>query len=148
MWSFMSFLVNFWLGLGNPRHIATKSQHLWAVPRQIRFWSFFKKVGIGSDLPPLGQIPNFYRKFVLKAPLIVLHRYKFVDKLRQKCTDRHLWVPWWLQSKVKDAIYHGSHNHTKLSTTVVIPSGWDMLLRGFVANMCLCLKNIDPEPST
>ena len=35
---FGDFLVFFWLGLGTPRHIATKSQHLWAVPRQIKFW--------------------------------------------------------------------------------------------------------------
>ena len=32
----MAFLVIFWLGLGNHRHIATKSQ-------QIRFWSILKK---------------------------------------------------------------------------------------------------------
>ena len=67
----MSFLVNFWLGLGNPRHIATKSQHLWAVPRQIRFWSILKKSWDWVRPPPpsLGQIPNFYRKFVLHASL-------------------------------------------------------------------------------
>ena len=35
MWFFMSCLVIFWLGLGNPCHIATKSQNLWTVPRQI-----------------------------------------------------------------------------------------------------------------
>ena len=36
------------MGLGNPRHIATKSQHLWAVPRQIEFWS----IGPNSQLLP------------------------------------------------------------------------------------------------
>ena len=67
----MSFLVIFWLGLGNPCHIATKSQHLWAVPRKIKFWSILKKSWDWVRPPPpsLGQIPNFYRKFVLKAPL-------------------------------------------------------------------------------
>ena len=71
MWSFMSFLVNFWLGLGNPRHIATKSQHLWTVPRQIRFWSILKKSWDWVRPPPpsLGQNPNFYQKFVLEASL-------------------------------------------------------------------------------
>ena len=62
----------FWLGLGNPRHIATKSQHLWAVPRQIRFWSFLKKSWDWVRPPPppsLGQNPNFDRKFVSGAPL-------------------------------------------------------------------------------
>ena len=61
--------VNF--AFGNPCHIATKSQHLWAVPRQIKFWSILKKVGIGSDPrpPSLDQIPNFYRKFVSGASL-------------------------------------------------------------------------------
>ena len=39
----MSLLVIFWLGLGNLRHIATKSQHLWTVSRQIKFWSILKK---------------------------------------------------------------------------------------------------------
>ena len=48
----MSFLVNFLLGLGNPRHIATKSQHLWAVPRQIKFWSILKKSRPNSQLLP------------------------------------------------------------------------------------------------
>ena len=66
----------FWVGTGEP--IATKSQHLWAVPRQIEFWSILKKswdCGIESDPPPpsLGQIPNFYRKFVLKASLKAQH---------------------------------------------------------------------------
>ena len=66
----MSFLVNFWLGLGNPRHIATISQHLWAFPRQIRFWSILKKSWDWVRPPPsLGQNPNFYRKFVLHASL-------------------------------------------------------------------------------
>ena len=67
----MSFLVIFWLGLGNPRHIATKSQHLWAVPRQIEFWSILKKSWdwVRSPPPSLGQIPNFYRKLVLRASL-------------------------------------------------------------------------------
>ena len=54
---------DFLVGIGEPRPIAIKSQ-------QIKFWSILKKVGIGSDPPPpLGQIPNFYRKFVLKASL-------------------------------------------------------------------------------
>ena len=44
----------FWLGLGNPCHIATKSQHLWAVPRQIKFWSILKKkLGLGKTPAPL-----------------------------------------------------------------------------------------------
>ena len=54
----MAFLVIFWLGLGNPRHIATKSQ-------QIKFWSILKKVGIGSDSPPqppLGPNSKFLPK--------------------------------------------------------------------------------------
>ena len=70
-WFFMWFLVIFWLGLGNPRHIATKSQHLWAVPRQIEFWSILKKSWDWVRPPPpsLGQIPNFYQKFVLRASL-------------------------------------------------------------------------------
>ena len=71
----------FWLGLGTPRHIATKSQHLWAVPRQIRFWSILKKSWDWVRPPPpsLGQNPNFYQKFVLHASLITI-------------TDRlHLW---------------------------------------------------------
>ena len=74
MWSFMSFLVNFWLGLGNPRHIATISQHLWAFPRQIRFWSILKKSWDWVRPPPpsLGQNPNFYQKFVLEASLSIL----------------------------------------------------------------------------
>ena len=52
----MSFFVIFWLGLRNPRHIATKSQHLWAVPRQIRFWSILKKSWDLVRPPPIG--PN------------------------------------------------------------------------------------------
>ena len=62
----------FWLGLGNPRHIATKSQHLWAVPRQIKFWSILIKSWDWVRPPPpsLGQIPNLYRKFVSGASLI------------------------------------------------------------------------------
>ena len=64
-WCFlMAFLVIFWLGLGNPRHIATKSQ-------QIKFWSILKKSWDWVRPPPpsLGQIPNFYRKFVLRVSL-------------------------------------------------------------------------------
>ena len=33
-------------------HVLCVSLHLWAVPRQIKFWSILKKVGIGSDPPP------------------------------------------------------------------------------------------------
>ena len=67
----MSFLVNFLLGLGNPRDIATKSQHLWAVPRQIRFWSILKKVGIGSDPPLIGPNSQLLPNFFLKASIII-----------------------------------------------------------------------------
>ena len=36
--------------------------------------NFEKKLGLGQAPPPsLGQIPNFYRKFVLKAPLRTIH---------------------------------------------------------------------------
>ena len=35
-----------------------------------QFWK--KKLGLGQTPPPLGQIPNFYRKFVLGAPLICI----------------------------------------------------------------------------
>ena len=55
----------FWLGLGNPRHIATKSQ-------QIKFWSILKKSWDWVRPPPsLGQIPNFYQKLVWKLPYII-----------------------------------------------------------------------------
>ena len=66
----MSFLVIFWLGLGNPRHIATKSQHLWAVPRQIEFWSILKKLGLGQTPPPWDKIPtltDFFGSFPRKC---------------------------------------------------------------------------------
>ena len=71
---FMWFLVffdgifgDFLVGTRNPRHIATKSQ-------QIKFWSISKKSWDWVSAPPpsLGQIPNFYRKFVLQASLIAL----------------------------------------------------------------------------
>ena len=69
------FLGDFWWFFGwdwrTPRHIATKSQHLWAVPRQIEFWSILKKSWdwVTPQPPSLGQIPNFYRKFVSGASL-------------------------------------------------------------------------------
>ena len=51
------FLGDFWWFFGwdwrTPRHIATKSQHLWAVPRQIRFWSILKKSWDWVRPPPL-----------------------------------------------------------------------------------------------
>ena len=73
----MRLLVIFWSGLGNPRHIATKS------PTFVWLWFWFEKVVIGSD-PTQGwqpppqkkrkkieeeRNPNFGQKFVLKAPL-------------------------------------------------------------------------------
>ena len=69
----MSFLVNFWLGLGNPRHIATKSQHLWAVPRQIKFWSILKKkLGLGQipAPPPWAKFLTFTENLFLGLPLV------------------------------------------------------------------------------
>ena len=85
---FMSFVI-FWLGLGNLRHIATKSQHLWTVSRQIKFLSILKKkVRIGSDPPPsLGQIPNFYRKLVSGAPLNVMSYLEFPASLLRAESD-------------------------------------------------------------
>ena len=43
----MRLLVIFWSGLGNPRHIATKS------PSFVWLWFWFEKVVIGSDTIPL-----------------------------------------------------------------------------------------------
>ena len=67
MWFLVFFdgiFGDFLVGTRNPRHIATKSQ-------QIKFWSISKKSWDWVRPPPpsLGQIPNFYRKFVLQAPL-------------------------------------------------------------------------------
>ena len=44
MWSFMSFLVNFWLGLGNPRHnrYFTPQQ----MRREVHFW--WQRIRVGN----------------------------------------------------------------------------------------------------
>ena len=77
----MSFLVNFWLGLGNPRHIATISQHLWAFPRQIRFWSILKKSWdwVRPPPPPWAKIPTFTENLFCKLPL-ASYKYFNMDK--------------------------------------------------------------------
>ena len=58
---FMSFLVNIWLGLGNPCHIATKT------PLE----KLNKNLGLADPHPPqLGQKTKFFDRFNLKASLI------------------------------------------------------------------------------
>ena len=57
----MSFLVNFWLGLGNPCHIATKT------PLE----KLNKNLGLADPHPPqLGQKTKFFDRCYLRAPLI------------------------------------------------------------------------------
>ena len=79
----MSFLVNFWLGLGNPRHIATKSQHLWAVPRQIEFWLILKKSWDWVRPPPLlGPNSQLLPKICFEGfPKVKIHKYKYYSKV-------------------------------------------------------------------
>ena len=61
--------------------------------------NFSKKIGQNFD-PPLGQIPNFYQKFVSGAPLKINrqqdqmtnnHNLLFSNKLRER-TNCHLWA--------------------------------------------------------
>ena len=85
----MSFLVNFWLGLGNPRHIATISQHLWAFPRQIRFWSILKKSWdwVRPPPPPWAKIPTFTENLFWRLPSDQDHtlREGSQDQMLPKC---------------------------------------------------------------
>ena len=53
----------FWLGLGNPRHIATKSPFCMVVVLGLKSWDWVRPP------PSLGQNPNFDRKCFLGAPL-------------------------------------------------------------------------------
>ena len=104
-WFLMAFLVIFWLGLGNPHHIATKSQ-------QIKFWSILKKSWDWVRPPPpsLGQIPNFYRKFVLKASLI-LTQYQINHLVTTKCKPllqlHILAVAWWIYRRTTASLPTG-----------------------------------------
>ena len=82
MWFLVFFdgiFGDFLVGTRNPRHIATKSQ-------QIKFWSISKKSWDWVRPPPpsLGQIPNFYRKFVLQASLMVLNIILYEEELFHK----------------------------------------------------------------
>ena len=49
MWFLVAFFVIFWLGLGNPRHIATKSQ-------PIKFWWILKKSWDWVKFPTFTEI--------------------------------------------------------------------------------------------
>ena len=59
---FGDFWCDFWLGLGNPRHISTKSQQNHPF---VWLWFWIEKVGIGSDPrpPPWDKIPTFTENF-------------------------------------------------------------------------------------
>ena len=58
---YVIFNVNvgdFLVVIGEPPPYCDKIPTLWAVPRQIKFWSILNKVGIGSDPPPPLLGPN------------------------------------------------------------------------------------------
>ena len=137
----MSFLVNFWLGLGNPRHIATISQHLWAFPRQIRFWSILKKSWDWVRPPPsLGQNPNFYQKFVLHASLTCSTRnlfclLNFVDLSCEECSgEGFCWAGGCPQARSRDKagrLASLRHIHLPFSSTQKNPICWFLAFHTF-----------------
>ena len=57
-------MVIFWLGLGNPLHIGTKSPFCMVVVLVLKSWDWVRPAP-----PSLGENPNFDRKFLLNAPL-------------------------------------------------------------------------------
>ena len=49
---------------------------------KLSFSQFWKKLGLGQTPPPsLGQIPNFYRKFVLGASLMSQEELNSLEEL-------------------------------------------------------------------
>ena len=80
-WFLCDLLCHFWWifgwDWGTPAILRQNPNIYGQFQGKLGFGQFWKKVGIGSDPPPsLGQIPNFYQKFVLKASLRVIEQHK------------------------------------------------------------------------
>ena len=93
-WFLCDFLCHFWWffgwDLGTPAILRQNPNIYEQFQGKLSFGQFWKKknVGIGSDPPPsLGQIPNFYRKFVSGAPLNVMSYLEFPASLLRAESD-------------------------------------------------------------
>ena len=76
-WFSCDLLCHFWWifgwDWGTPAILRQNPNIYGQFQGKLSFGQFWKKVGIGSDPPSsLGQIPNFYRKFVLQASLMII----------------------------------------------------------------------------
>ena len=62
---------DFLVGTGEPPAILRQNPNIYGqFQGKLSFGRFWKKLGLGQTPPhSLDQIPNFYRKLVLKAPL-------------------------------------------------------------------------------
>ena len=95
----MAFLVIFWLGLGNPRHIATKSQQ---NPNKLSFGQFWKKVGIGSTPPVLGPNSQFLPKICFESfPNCIGQHKKIQFRESETLVEAFVWKLIWLFKEVR-----------------------------------------------
>ena len=84
MWFLMWLLVIFWLGLGNPRHIATSKSPFYMVV--VLVWKSWDSVR--SPPTSLGQNPIFYQKMVFKAPLISISSIVMCETCSSSSVDK------------------------------------------------------------